>query len=611
MGFFAELKRRNVIRVAGVYIVVGWLLVQVATALEESIGLPAWFDGLIVALLLIGLPMALIFAWAFELTPEGVVRTEAVPESESITTETGRRLDYALAFAIVALVFVIIWQQSTRTDTPVAVPTAETPAAAELSPAPLDASVAVLPFTDMSAERDQEYFSDGLTEEILNLLVRADAIEVVSRTSSFQFKNTSLGIPEIAAELNVRHVVEGSVRKSGETIRVTAQLIDAVTDRHLWSNTYDRPLTAENLFEIQDDVANSIFEALSDELGLLGEIDLHAKRTTENVDAYTLFLKARELFLARRNLDAVDELLAQALQIDPDYSEAWAHKAANQFLMHDYGYSDLSESELNRRGLEEAEKALSLDPDNATAISAIGNIYVGQRTLPGDHVAHDWRDILALFDKALELDPRNPNAYNWRGLAYAWLGRIDDALADFEQCNRFEPYYVPCAENLHWYLAQQRRDEESMAVLRRNLNSGISKVMYSHLGVLARRDEELLFKAATNDVRTLRDWRYHDELYQAYKNPAGDHSRLVQSVIDFLEANPDRDSTFAYPILAAIGHDIRPPNAIGVWDTEAPGYRRSEHFKQMMRDIGAVDYWRETGLPKNCRWLGIDDFECD
>ena len=219
MGFFAELKRRNVIRVAGVYIVVGWILVQVATAFEESLGLPSWFDGTIVALLLIGLPVALIFAWAFELTPEGVVRTEAVPAGESITTETGRKLDFALSIAIIALIAVIVWQSSTRPQPAATAAVVEE----QRSETPNDASVAVLPFADMSAAGDQEYFSDGLTEEILNLLVRADQIDVVSRTSSFQFKGTTLGIPEIAAELNVRHIVEGSVRKAGDTIRVTAE----------------------------------------------------------------------------------------------------------------------------------------------------------------------------------------------------------------------------------------------------------------------------------------------------------------------------------------------------------------------------------------------------
>ena len=203
MNFFGELKRRNVTRVAGVYIVVGWILVQVATALEESLGLPTWFDGTIVALLLIGLPVAIIFAWAFELTPEGVVRTEAVPDGQSITTDTGRKLDYALSIAIVALVIVIIWQQVSAPDNTAAPTVAADPAVtAETSESaqPLDASVAVLPFADMSPEGDQEYFSDGLSEEILNLLVRAGKIEVASRTSAFQFKNTNLGIPEIAAD---------------------------------------------------------------------------------------------------------------------------------------------------------------------------------------------------------------------------------------------------------------------------------------------------------------------------------------------------------------------------------------------------------------------------
>ena len=615
MGLFAELKRRNVIRVAGVYIVVGWILVQVATALEESLGLPSWFDGTIVALLLIGLPVAVIFAWAFELTPEGVVRTEVVPDGQSITADTGRKLDFALAIAIVALIIVIVWQSSTAPEpqpTGVAQVAGEPLDAAEPdADSPNEASVAVLPFADMSAEGDQEYFSDGLTEEILNLLVRADAIDVVSRTSSFQFKNSTLGIPEIAAELNVRHVVEGRVRKAGDTIRVTAQLIDAVSDRHLWSNTYDRPLTTENLFAIQDDVANSIFEALSDELGLLGEIELRAKRTTNDLDAYALFLRARTLYQARRDLDVVDELLAQAVETDPEFAEAWAYKGANQFLMYAYAYTELSLEEVHRRGLEEAERALSLDPNSATAIAAIAQIYRNQRTGRGTYTKHDWSEIFALFDKALAIDPRNGNALNWRGLSYAWLGRIDLALDDFSQCNRFEPYYTPCVENLHWFLASQGRDEESLEVLIRTLDAGISKVLYMHLGLLARTGNEIAFKAATNNVRALRDWRRHDELYEAFRNLDADHSELAASIVEFFEANPDRADDFMQPILIALGHYVHPSNAIGLWSKDNPKLRRSPFFKDMMRRIGAIDYWKKTSLPSGCRWTGDDDFECD
>lgn len=606
MGFFAELKRRNVIRVAGVYIVVGWILVQVATALEESLGLPEWFDGTIVALLLIGLPIAVIFAWAFELTPEGVVRTEAVPDGHSITSETGRKLDFALSIAIVALIIVIVWQSSTRPETAPAPTVVE----AQGNAAPGYASLAVLPFDDMSAAGDQEYFSDGLTEEILNLLVRADELEVVSRTSSFQFKNTTLGIPEIAAELNVRHIVEGSVRKAGDTVRVTAQLIDAQTDRHLWSDTYDRPLTTENLFNIQDDIANSIFAALGEELGLLGEIDLRAKRTTDDVDAYALFLRARTLFQARRDLDVVDELLAQAVEIDPEYSEAWAYRGANQFLMHDYGYSDLSLEELNRRGIEDAEKALALDPDNATAIAAIGNIYVAERTREGLIVEHDWVDILALFDKALQLDPRNGSARNWRGLSYVWLGLMDEAIDDFRQCYRYEPYYTPCAENLQWFLAAQGRDAEAMEVLLSTMNNGVSKVLYTHPGLLARAGNELAFKSSTNNVQALRDWRRHDELYEAFQNLDADHSELAQSIADFYAANPERSGDFMNSILSYLGYYVHPQNSVGLWARDNPKLQRSPFFKELMHKIGAVDYWKKTSLPRGCRWVGDDDFEC-
>ena len=605
MGLFAELKRRNVIRVAGVYIVVGWILVQVATALEETLGLPSWFDGTIVALLLIGLPIALIFAWAFELTPEGVVRTESVAEGKSITTETGRKLDFALSIAIIALIIVIVWQSSTA---PEAVVT-EAVVAAEDSAAPSDASVAVLPFADMSAAGDQEYFSDGLSEEILNLLVRADELEVVSRTSSFQFKATTLGIPEIAEELNVRHVVEGSVRKAGDTVRVTAQLIDALTDRHLWSDTYDRPLTTENLFEIQDDIANSIFTALSEELGLLGEIELHAKRTTDDLDAYALFLQARTLYQARRDLDLAEELLSRAVETDPEFSEAWAYRAGNQVLRGEYGYSDLSMSELQELGLAQAETALALDPDNATAIATIGNIFSRQTRDLVD--VHPWREIIGLFTKALDVDPRNASALTWRGLAYVILGDIDAGIADFERCQEVEPYYVPCLENRHWFLADMGRDDESLAIVRDAMNSGLLKGLYLNLGLLARRDEELAFKVATNHEFALRDWRHHDRLYDAFRNPGADHSDTLASLREFIEANPDRDPWFLEPVLLRLGYLDFARAPIGTWGDDGSGYRQSLQFRNYAKQAGILQYWRETGFPDLCRPVGDDDFECD
>jgi len=607
MSFFGELKRRNVTRVAGVYIVVGWILVQVATALEESLGLPSWFDGTIVALLLIGLPVALIFAWAFELTPEGVVKTEAVPEGQSITTETGRKLDFSLAIAIVALVIVIIWQASTAPEPSVNEPVAEEESAS--STAPGDASVAVLPFADMSPEGDQEYFSDGLSEEILNLLVRADSIDVVSRTSSFQFKNTSLGIPEIAAELNVRHIVEGSVRKSGKTVRVTAQLIDAVTDRHLWSSTYDRPLTVENLFEIQDDVANSIFQALSTELGLLDEVSLRAKRKTDDVDAYALFLRARALYQARQDLDVADELLGQAIAIDPEFSEAWEYRAGTQTVIRDYSYSDLPFEELHRRGLEYAERALALDPQSPTAIAAIANIQVDQ--IENGLQSHDWADIIASYTRALEIDPRNGSALNWRGIAYSWVGDLESGIADFRHCVDFEPLYEPCIENLHWDLADIGYDDEAMQIFQDAMDAGIAKIQYAHIGLLARLGEESFFKAVTNSPETLRGWRGHDNLYEAFRNLDEDHTALAASLIEFYEENPRRDEYFMAGALLPLGGNYLPKSPASVWGQSGDKFRQTQAFKGLVRNLGILEYWRETGFPLSCRPVGADDFECD
>jgi tetratricopeptide (TPR) repeat protein len=330
---------------------------------------------------------------------------------------------------------------------------------------------------------------------------------------------------------------------------------------------------------------------------------------TEDVDAYALFLQARTLYQARRALDDVDALLARAIELDPGFAAAWAYRAGTQFLMQSYRYSDLPIDELLRRGLEYAQRALELDPESATATAVIANMYVSQRTR--NVVAHDWVDIIDLYDRAIELDPRDGSALNWRGLAYAWVGYLDLALADFRQCVRYEPLYSPCVENLHWFLADMGRDDEALEVLRKSLDAGDSKILYSHLGLLARRNNELAFKAATNDVEALRDWRHHDELYRAFHDLDADHAALAASIAEFAATHPDRSPDFMYPLLMALGHYTDATNAIGIWSDTGKKYRQSGHFRDFMRRIGAVDYWNEVGPPPGCRLLGDNDFECD
>jgi TolB-like protein/Tfp pilus assembly protein PilF len=599
-----ELKRRNVFRVAGVYVVVGWLLAQVATTLEEAIGLPTWFDGLIVALLIIGLPIAVIFAWAFELTPEGVVRTEAVPEDQSITANTGRKLDVAIIVGLALLGAMIVWQQLSGTPGP----SADVQAIAESEPLD-DMSIAVLPFDDLSPAGDQEYFSDGISEEILNVLVGVDGLDVTSRTSSFQFKDRELGIPEIAAQLKVRHVLEGSVRKSGSTIRVTAQLIDSSNDKHLWSDTYDRPLTAENVFEIQDDIANAIVAALSDALGV-GRIEpVHVEITTRNLDAYELFLQAMPKFHNRVDLDVADELLARAVELDPGFSQAWEVRAALQLLARDYGYVDTTREESQQRAIEYADRAIQLEPDSATAIAVVAHIkQVQARRLLG---RHEIAGIIASYDRALAIQPRNAEALTWRGLTFVLVGDLQSALADFETCIRYEPYYRPCVENHYTVLSVLGDDEAANAAFFEALNTSSAKIEFAYFPSLARTGNEQAFKMAMNAHFMLRGWRRHDELWQAYLDPAQDHSELIESINDYLAANNEGLLEIAEFVVQPIGMGWRTPEILVVWDPMMRRYRQGPEFKHFIRESGVFDYWREAGFPPQCRPLGEDDFECD
>jgi TolB-like protein len=604
-NLLAELKRRNVIRVAGVYAVVGWVLAQIATTMEEALGLPAWFDGVIVALLLLGLPIALVLAWAFELTPDGVLRTEDVPEGASITPDTGRKLDFTIVAGLVFLAAMIIWQQATKTDSP----TNEIGAAPATDAVVSVASIAVLPFADLSPEGDQEYFSDGISEEILNVLVGVKGLEIVSRTSSFQFKGRDLGIPEIAELLKVRHVVEGSVRKSGETIRVTAQLIDAANDKHLWSDTYDRPLTAENLFSIQDEISNAIVAALSDALGVGVLTPVVVSTATRNLTAYELFLQARPLYHARQRLDEVDEMLEQALLQDSEFAEAWEMRAALQTLMLEYGFSSEPVASAVERSDEFASRALELQPNSGVALAVRGkNAANANENLRLDISP---AEIMGMFDKALQVKPRNPDALNWRGLRHTTHGMLEAGLADFAQCMEYEPFYRPCVDNHTSTLSALGRDEEALQWFLDALNKSSGNVYYGPFASLARLDKELTFKSMMNHDNLLEGWRRHGELYQAYRNPHADHTELIASIrAHMMGKDLNLGTDFEYLVMY-IGHVPEKPDRLIMWDKGVRPYRQTAEFKSYMRKTGIVDYWREFGFPPLCRPLGGDDFECD
>jgi TolB-like protein len=432
-NFFQELRRRNVVRVAGVYVVVGWLLVQIATTLEESIGLPSWFDGLIVALLLIGLPVALIFAWAFELTPEGVVRTEAVPEGESITRQTGRRLDYAIILGIVALAVIMLWRDSP--DAPSADGSAQTVTeTASLEPAalaPLDKSIAVLPFENRSPNPDDAYFAAGVHDDLLTHLSKIRDMHVISRTSVMGYANTERRIPDIGRELGVATVMEGAVQRAGNRVRINVQLIDAQTDAHLWAEIYDRELTADNLFDIQSEITRAIADALHSVLSS-GDQEQITDRPTSSVAAYDAFIQGKlQSNAASFGLERYRQAIGffdRAIEYDSEFAEAYAYKAYASIQAYWYvGAGD----EWRQRALQALLKAEEIAPDAVETLTARGYYhYWGFR---------DYTSAKRAFSAALATTPHFIMAINGDAFARRRAGEFDAAVARLELSNRLDP----------------------------------------------------------------------------------------------------------------------------------------------------------------------------
>jgi len=296
MSFVQELRRRNVFKVAVLYVVAAWLILQVADVLFPNLGAPDWAFGLVLGLLILFFFPVLIFSWVFELTPEGLKREAEVSRSQSITDETGRKINI-LIVVMLALAICVIVVDRLVPDAPQGIEGAAREAQARLEATNDEAtlvaepSIAVLAFTNMSDDPANEYFSDGISEEILNLLAKLPGLHVTSRSSAFQFKGHDIDIPTVAKQLGVAHILEGSVRKSGNQVRITAQLIDADEDRHMWSESYDREL--DDLFAVQDEIAAAVVAELQQTLlGTIRTTDLAQSNRTDP-RAYDLYLRAR------------------------------------------------------------------------------------------------------------------------------------------------------------------------------------------------------------------------------------------------------------------------------------------------------------------------------
>jgi len=616
-SLWSELKRRNVFRVGIFYVVTAWLVIEVAETVLPIFEVP---DGVLrglVVLLVIGIVPALGLSWIYELTPEGIKRDEGASPEQAATTS--HKLNWATLVVAVAAIGLLIYDRLTPeapavpAATPVGIVAPEQAVGsiqAPASAAAVDASIAVLPFADLSPGSDQEYFADGMSEEILNALVGVQGLEVASRTSSFGFKGQeSLGLPVIAERLSVRHVLEGSVRRAGDNLRITAQLIDAQVDRHLWSDTFDRPLTAENVFAIQEEIASAIVAALVDSLGIEIRDDVRLAHATENLTAYDMYLRARALFQGRTGLDEADELLRQALEQDPNFVSAWELRAAVQTVIVEYGYSDLPSEEHRRRGVEFAERALALEPDSAMALATLANMRILSTATLGER--HDFDGIIRDLERAIELDPHNSSALNWLGMTFAFVGRSEDALQVFARCIEVAPRFGPCRENHYDTLWSTGQPEAAYAAMQAALNDGAVVSEYANFSLLAYFEEKTAFMLLANQSKWLPGWHRHEDLYEAFRNLEADHTELLLELQAFLGARPPDPASYAVALLVPLGDHDANPFFFLAWNPEYARYRRSPQFKEYVRETGVFDYWREHGFPPQCRPLGEDDFECD
>ena len=457
MNIFGELQRRNVIRVAIAYAVASWVLLQIVDVITPIFELPDWAPKLIFVILAIGLVPALIFSWAFEITPEGLKKDSEVDRGHSIAGKTGKKLDHiiigSLAFAVVLL---LVDRQFGDRQVDQSM---DGPAVAEATAIVDDSqkSIAVLPFVNMSSDEEQEYFSDGITEEILNSLAGVKDLKVAGRTSSFAFKGQNDDLRRIGDALGVSHILEGSVRKAGAQVRITAQLIQVDNGFHLWSETYDREL--DDVFAIQDEIANEILKQLRSKLLTGDSVVAETKRT--NPEVYALYLRAKQRIYTRTGSEielAIKEL-DEASQLDPEYAPALAQRGIATMLLSEEQYGSIPNDEANRRGKRFIDQALRLNPDLAEGLAGLGLYYTRHRVNADQAI-----DVLV---RALEINPNLIDASNWLQIALRDAGDMRGALEIIEEVAERDPLYRPAFANAMMMFNNFGMTEKADALLAR------------------------------------------------------------------------------------------------------------------------------------------------
>jgi len=605
---FEQLKQRNVFRVALLYLFLCWLILEPVHVIFHMLDVPIWANRLVVMIMAVGFPAVVIFAWVYEITPEGLRPTIEVPHGQSIRKLTGRRLDRAIiAVLAVAVAYFVVDKFWISRHFPASKPaesTVRTPAA------PAQASIAVLAFADMSPGRDQEYFSDGMAEEILNALAKIDGLKVAGRTSSFSFKGKNADLKAIGEALGVAQILEGSVRKQGDRVRITAQLARASDGFHVWSHEYDGSLA--DIFDLQERIAREIASQLK---VVLADKDVRlAPKVTDNTAAYVLFVEAEGLIHSRAELPRTIDLLTQATTLDPQFARAWAKLAVANAIAP--MYSTVSWKTAWAAGEAAARRAMVLDPGSAESYAALGYIYLSQRR---------YTDMVGAFDRALQLDANDPTALFWASNALFSMGRDAAAEALVDRVLKSDPVH-PVALWYKSFLSQYKGDVDAATTFAQRcdaLGYRLSRILLSYSvsqrgDMVAGADDFAVGWGAINTTFTAQDLvaifhgAYDDSKRAAAVAIVNAHVQDPLAPTMFLHLyEPEK----AFAAFEEYGSGLSDAFFNWLWHPAAWSRYARQHpsFESFAKRNGMVDYWKKFGWPDLCHpapTRGPDAFSC-
>jgi TolB-like protein/Tfp pilus assembly protein PilF len=446
-NFFAELKRRNVYKVAVAYAVVSWLLIQAASIFFPAFNAPQWAMQIVILILVVGFPIALAFSWAFEITPEGIVRESEVAADQSITHHTGRRIvAITIVLAVIAaglFVFQFIRARSTSSS------------AATIT----NKSIAVLPFDNLSDDKSNAYFTEGVQDEILTRLAKVADLKVIARTSTQKFKSAPENLPDIAAQLGVANILEGTVQKVGDQVRVNVQLINALTNAHLWAEIYDRKLT--DIFAVESDIAKTIADTLQAKLTSSAEHVL-ASRPTENPEAHELYLKGRYFWNRRTgaNLQKAADYFQQAIGKDSRYALAFSGLADCHVLLPAYAELGSNPRDELPKALEAAHRAVELDDTLCEAHTSLARALASDLQLAAASPE---------FKRAIELNPNYATAHQWFGEYLQSQGHLEEGLAELKRAQELDPLSLIINSVLGFAFDTVGKSDEAITQLRKTI----------------------------------------------------------------------------------------------------------------------------------------------